>query len=70
MYPYCEQTRWPTTKQGASDAANEHIQYCHTPEQEKNSTNKTAKLNTCMASAQYQPKECLRQSPYKIDLYT
>jgi hypothetical protein len=47
-----EQT--PTTEQGASDAVHKHIKYCHTPEQETNSTNKTVKPNMCMATEQYQ----------------
>jgi hypothetical protein len=46
-----------TTKQHASDAANEHIYSCHTPEQEKNSINKTVKLKKLMTAAQYQPKK-------------
>jgi hypothetical protein len=41
-----------TTKQSASDVANEHIKNCHTPEQEINSTNNTVKPNTCITAAQ------------------
>jgi hypothetical protein len=37
--------------------ANKHIKNCHTSEQEKNSTNRTVKLDTYMASVQYQPKK-------------
>jgi hypothetical protein len=41
-----EQIQWATSKQGASDAAIEHIKNCHAPEQEKKSINKTVILNT------------------------
>jgi hypothetical protein len=41
-----EQTRRTTTKQGASDAAIEHIKTCHAPEQEKNSIKKIVILNS------------------------
>jgi hypothetical protein len=44
----------PIIKQGASAAANEHIQNYHTPEKRENSTNRTVKLNTCTAAEQSQ----------------
>jgi hypothetical protein len=46
----------PTTKQGASDVANEHIQDCHTQKQEEHSANKAIDHNTWMVGPQYQPK--------------
>jgi hypothetical protein len=48
-------------KQDATDAANENIKNFHTPKQETNSTNKTIKLNTCMAAARYHPTKHAQQ---------
>jgi hypothetical protein len=39
------------TKQDEFATANEHMKNCNTPDQGANSTNKTVKLNTCMAAA-------------------
>jgi hypothetical protein len=41
------------------DASAFHAANGHTSEQEKHSSYKTIKLNTCMAAAQYQPKKIL-----------
>jgi hypothetical protein len=50
-----------TSKQGASDAANEHIKNYYTPEQEINSTKNTVKPNKCMTAAQNHPKKYPKQ---------
>jgi hypothetical protein len=60
-----QETLWTTTKQGTSDTANEHIKKLPQAGRE-NSTNKTIKLNTCMAAAQYQPKNYLWQEQFFV----
>jgi hypothetical protein len=43
--------RAAATKQFASEAAIEHTRNSHAPEQEKNSANKTVKLNASISAA-------------------